>query len=196
MQTIARLAPLVAAFAAIFGSAGASAQAQGQAPPPPPCSAAEHRQLDFWVGEWEAETQAPDGSTVTATNSITRDFGACVIREHFRLPRGNPDGSEFVGGSYSIYDRPTSSWRQMWVDNAGGMFDLRGGPVSGQGHVFELVNIEPRGPERGERRMIWEDVHPDRFVWRWQRHEADGSWSDLWVLRYRRRGEAEESRGG
>ena len=138
----------------------------------------------------------PDGSTVTATNSITRDFGACVIREHFRLPRGNPDGSEFVGGSYSIYDRPTSSWRQMWVDNAGGMFDLRGGPVSGQGQSSSWSISSRAGQERGERRMIWEDVHPDRFVWRWQRHEADGSWSDLWVLRYRRRGQPEESRGG
>ena len=65
MQTIARLVPIVAAVAAAFVSAGASAQAQGQAPPPPPCSGPEYRQLDFWLGEWEAGAQAQDGSTVT-----------------------------------------------------------------------------------------------------------------------------------
>ncbi len=123
---------------------------------------------------------------MTATNSITRDFGSCVIRENFRMPRGQPGGGDFVGGSWSIYDPPTSSWRQMWVDNGGGMFDLRGGPVTGQGHAFELVNIEPRGPDAGGRRMIWEDVQRDRFTWRWQKREADGRWSDLWVLNYRR----------
>ena len=36
--------------------------------------------------------------------------------------------------------------------------------------------------------MIWEDVTPDAFVWRWQARQADGGWRDQWVIRYRRRG--------
>ncbi len=169
-------------------TAGAAA-AQSPAPPPPPsCAAPEYRQLDFWVGEWDAEYTNPDGSTGRGQNRITRnEYGDCVIAEYFRQPGGGTGGGDFLGTSYSIYDQVTRSWRQMWVDNQGSMFDLRGGPVSGQRHSFELVNVEPRGNPPRSLRMTWEDVTADAFVWRWQAQQPDGSWRDLWVVRYRRR---------
>ena len=161
------------------------------APAAPPCSGPEYRQLDFWVGEWDVEFTNPDSSIGKATNRITKDaYGSCVIKEHFVQPGGAPDGGDFIGGSYSIYDAQTKSWRQMWVDDAGGMFDLRGGPVRGQRHRFELVNIEPRGPKQATMRMIWEDVTADSLTWRWQSRNQDGSWTDRWVLRYKRRAAA------
>jgi hypothetical protein len=74
----------------------------------------------------------------------------------------------------------------MWVDNGGSPFVLTGGPVSGQPHVFELRTTEPRG--KGKiMRMIWQDVTPNAFTWRWQSQEADGTWADAWVIRYRRK---------
>lgn len=102
--------------------------------------------MDFWVaGEWDLEFTNPNGTTGKASNTITKDeYGSCVISEHFVLKGGRPDGSDFTGGSYSIYDVQTKTWRQLWVDNSGGMFDLRGGPVAGQKHHFELINVEPR----------------------------------------------------
>ena len=148
----------------------------------------EFRQMDFWVGEWDLEFTNPDGSIGHAENRVTRDaHGDCVITEHFRQPNGGPGGADYTGSSFSTYDRGSRSWRQMWVDNQGGLFDLRGGPVTGAGHVFELVNIEPRGPDRRTMRMIWQDVTPDSLVWRWQAKADDGIWRDAWVLRYRRR---------
>ena len=168
-------------------SAAATAQAQN-APATPPCSGPEFRQLDFWVGDWDLEFTNQDGSVGKASNRITKDeFGACAISEHFVQPGGAADGSDFIGGSYSTYDAQTKSWRQMWVDNAGGLFDLRGGPVSGQKHTFELTNIEPRGPNKATLRMIWEDVTPGSLTWRWQSRNQDGTWADRWVLRYKRR---------
>ncbi len=176
-------------IAALFCSA-ATAQAQ-TAPAAPPCSGPEYRQLDFWVGEWDLEFIQQDGSVGKATNRITRDeYGSCAISEHFVLPGGGAGGADFMGGSYSIYDAQTKSWRQMWVDNSGGMFDLRGGPAKGQPHRFELVTVEPRGPEKATLRMIWEDVTPDSLTWRWQSRSQDGSWKDRWVLRYKRRAPA------
>ncbi len=170
-------------------TAGAAA-AQSPASPPP-CAAPEYRQLDFWVGEWDAEFTNPDGSIGRGRNRITRnEYGDCVIAEYFRQPGGNAGGGDFLGTSYSIYDRLTRNWRQMWVDNQGSMFDLRGGPVSGQAHSFELVNVEPRGNPPRSMRMIWGDVTPDSFVWRWQAQQPDGGWRDQWVVRYRRRGAA------
>jgi len=179
---------LIIAFAALSAAGVAAAQSPT---PAPACSTPEYRQLDFWVGEWDAEFTNPDGSIGRGRNRITRDeYGDCVIAEYFRQPGGNPGGGDFLGTSYSIYDRLTRSWRQMWVDNQGSMFDLRGGPVSGQRHSFELVNVEPRGNPPRSMRMIWADVTPDSFVWRWQAQQPDGGWSDQWVIRYRRRGAA------
>ena len=184
----------LAAAAALILAEPAVAQPAPAAPPPPPCATAEHRQLDFWVGDWELEFDLPNGGKGKATNRITRDaFGSCAIVEHFVQPGGGPGGADYVGGSYSAWDPQTGRWRQMWVDNAGTPFVLVGGPVSGQPHVFELVTTEPRGPtpdQRKIRRMIWEQVTPDSLVWRWQAQEADGGWSDSWVLRYRRKGTA------
>jgi hypothetical protein len=174
--------------ALVCGAAAAQAQ---NAPATPPCSGPEYRQLDFWVGEWDLEFTNQDGSVGKATNRITRDeYGTCAISEHFVQPGGGADGGDFIGGSYSTYDAQTKSWRQMWVDNAGGLFDLRGGPVTGQRHKFELVNIEPRGPKKATLRMIWEDVTQDSLTWRWQSKNPDGSWTDRWVLRYKRRAPA------
>ena len=56
MKTPPAAAAAVAAFVAL---AGASAFAQAPAAPPLACQSAEHRQFDFWIGEWEVFL--PDG---------------------------------------------------------------------------------------------------------------------------------------
>ena len=172
--------------ALLYGLSAASAAAQ--APPAAPCSTPEYRQLDFWVGDWTLEFDLPGGGVGRAVNRITADeFGSCAIVEHFRYPGGAANGGDFIGSSYSIYDPGTRSWRQMWVDSQGGVFDLRGGPVAGQRHVFELVTTEPRGPQGKTMRMIWEEVTSGSLVWRWQERVESG-WADRWVIRYRRNG--------
>jgi hypothetical protein len=146
-----------------------------------PCSAPEHRALDFWVGDWKLAFDGETGPD-TARNRIRRDeLGACAITEHFLQPSNG-----YAGFSISMYDPKTRQWRQTWGDNAGDYITLVGGPVSGAGHVFELRTVEPRGPERRHFRMIWQDVAADRLVWRWQRQEPEGGWSDQWTIAYRR----------
>jgi len=152
-------------------------------PPPPACSAAEYRQLDFWVGDWDAEFALPGGKTGHAVNRITRDeYGDCVIAEHFvQADIG------YLGASFSMYDPARKKWVQTWVDNGGGYITLIGGPVQGQPYSFELVTVEPKGPKQTWSRMIWQDVKPDSFTWRWQAKQVDGSWADSWVIRYKKR---------
>jgi hypothetical protein len=151
-------------------------------PPPPPCSGPEYRALDFWVGDWDGEFDAGNGRTGHAVNRITRDeFGACVIAEHF----SQPDGT--LGASFSTWDRLKKKWVQTWVDNSGGYITLIGGPAEGQPYRFRLDTVDPRGPAAVSFRMIWQDVKPDSFTWRWQQRQADGSYSDAWVIRYTRR---------
>jgi hypothetical protein len=152
-------------------------------PPTAPCSPPEYRQLDFWVGEWDAEFALPGGKTGRAVNRITRDeYGDCVIAEHFEQA-----DIGYVGASHSTYDPLKKKWVQTWVDSGGAYITLIGGPVTGQPYSFELVTTEPKGPKQAWSRMIWQDVKPDSFTWRWQARQADGSWADSWVIKYRRR---------
>jgi hypothetical protein len=162
--------------------AAGSSHAQ-TSPPAPSCADPAYRQLDFWVGDWDATFDAGGGQTGHATNRIARDeYGDCVISEHFAQP-----DIGYVGGSYSMYDNQTGQWRQTWVDNQGSLFVLTGGPVTGQPYSFELKTVDVRGPAKVFKRMIWQDVKPDSFTWRWQSQEPDGAWKDAWVLKYQRR---------
>jgi len=161
-----------------------AAQATASPPPPaPPCAAAEFRQLDFWVGDWDLSFDAGDRKTGRATNRITKDeLGRCFVTEHFEQP-----DIGFIGLSHSTFDRRKKQWVQTWVDNQGGYINLVGGPVQGQPYSFELKTIEPRGPTGTHFRMIWQEVKPDSLVWRWQQQEADRSYKDTWVINYKRR---------
>jgi hypothetical protein len=150
-----------------------------QQSPPPACKGPEYRTLDFWVGDWDA---LDDKGNVIGTNRITRDeYGDCVITEHFV-------GTPLIGHSVSIYRPGLKQWRQTWVDNQNGYFDLVGGPVSGTDYAFYFENKRVSDTQPYQR-MIWQDIKPDSFVWRWQRKgKAEDDWADSWVIHYRRKG--------
>ena len=160
---------------------GLAAQ-QANAPAAPSCTGPEYRTLDFWVGDWVAHDQS--GKAI-GTNRITRDeYGACVITEHFQMSDGT-----MIGHSVSMYRPGLKQWRQNWVDSQGSYFDLVGGPVSGSDHSFVFENKRVT-ENQAHQRMIFQDVKPDSFLWRWQqRPNADAQWSDSWVIQYRRKAE-------
>ena len=180
-----KFAPLLLALLTC-GVAG-SAWAQS-APAVPPCSGPEHRQLDFWVGDWIASWTNADGSAAGGRNVVSRnEYGDCVITERF-----SADDGSLKGFSISTYVTSAREWRQTWMDDQGGYFDLFGGPVDGQPHSFVLETYR-RTPNAPFRRMIWENVRPDGFTWRWQgRASPEAEWVDSWVIRYSR---APQSRG-
>mgnify|MGYP003576364723 CR=1 FL=1 len=173
-----------ALIAALTASLAGSAIAQSSAPAPaqPPCSAAQHRELDFWVGTWIATWDNPDGTKGTGKNVITRDeYGSCVITERFEI-----DNAPFKGFSISTYFAPAGEWRQTWMDNQGGYFDLFGGRSDDPAYAFFLEQYR-RGDKSPFLRMIWQDVKPESFTWRWQKKaSADAAWADQWVIRYTR----------
>ena len=99
------------------------------APPANACSDPEFRQLDFWLGEWNATWPAPAGLPAgSGTNHITKSYEGCVIEEHFD---GRP-GQHLMGHSVSVYHAPTKSWRQTWVDASNSRVDFVGGLVDGK----------------------------------------------------------------
>jgi hypothetical protein len=157
------------------GSAPAAAQQAA-------CAGPEFRQLDFWLGDWDVRWDASPGQPAgTGANIITRDFDGCVIHEHFS---GGPSTGNLLGESWSSYQAPAQSWRQTWVDNQGGYFALVGGPQDGK---FVLVSntLTDNTPRQ---RMVFEDITPSAFTWRWQRTADKGAtWADAWVIHYTRR---------
>ena len=165
-------------FAALLAIAASPALA-AEAPTPSNCNAPEYRQLDFWVGDWDAKWAPSEGDTGIGSNHITRSYEGCVIEEHFD---GHP-AQHLMGHSVSMYVAPTKMWRQTWVDNEGGYIDLSGGPQP-NGDFVLTTPVRPNGKIS---RMIFTDIKPDSFTWRWQ-SSADGkAWADSWVIEYTRK---------
>jgi hypothetical protein len=127
------------------------------APPPPPCASAEHRQFDFWLGEWEVTANGK----LAGTNRITRLYGDCGLREEYSTPRG------YVGSSFNLYDPARGVWHQTWVDNQGTLLLLDGGWKDGQ------MVLEGEKPAAGGARQR------DRIRWT---PNADGTVRQLWEV--------------
>lgn len=89
--------------------------AQGQAAPLR-CDAAEFRQFDFWVGDWDVTS----GGQPAGTNLVTLEEDGCVVHEHWTGAQGG------TGQSFNYYDRIDRQWHQMWVSNSGNVLDLAG----------------------------------------------------------------------
>lgn len=157
----------LAAVAALFLAGNASAQTGIG------CTDAESKQLDFWVGEWDLAYSNGPGQ-----NHVGKVMDGCVIEENF-------DGSKqsgLIGHSVSVFQKASGKWRQTWVDNQGSFIDLIGGPV-GDKFILDTVRL-PGSPYA---RMIFEDIKPDSFTWRWQRSADQGkTYQDGWVIKYTR----------
>ena len=86
-------------------------------PPAPPCEAqAEHRQLDFWLGEWTVL----DAGRPIAVSRIEKAASGCVVMENYEQADG------FSGRSINFYDPVPGRWRQTWADSTGNASEFSG----------------------------------------------------------------------
>jgi hypothetical protein len=83
------------------------------------CGSAEHRQFDFWLGDWDVY-DVPDTTKVVARARISRMLGGCALREVYT----QPDGME--GESFSLWDPTKGRWHQSWATNRGALLLLEG----------------------------------------------------------------------
>jgi hypothetical protein len=143
---------------------------------PAPCSGDEYRQMDFWVGTWDLTWTNADGTTGIGKNVVTRTLGGCVIEENFT-------GPGLTGRSHSIYHKHSKKWRQVWVDNQGGFFDLVGGREQ-EGFLLNLVRLSDKTPYL---RMFWLNIGEDSLEWYWRRSDdGEDNWKTLWHITYQR----------
>ena len=125
--------------------------------PGSPCMDAEHRQFDFWVGDWNVYNTA---DALIGTNFVTLSLDGCLVEEHWTA---NFNGSQ--GQSLNTYDAETGLWNQSWVSQAPfGALRTDGGLVNGDMVLTDddrLAFLVGGGTTPIEDEWIWEPLGPD-----------------------------------
>lgn len=153
----------VAAFASTAAVAGA-------------CDAGEHRQFDFWLGEWNVRT--PDGK-LAGVNSISGEHGGCVLHERYSTHRG------YGGESLNVYDAARKTWHQTWVDSSGTLLLLEGG-LRGRSMVLEGQTVGADG-QLTKHRITWTPNADGSVRQHWESTDGKGHWSTAFDGTYSRK---------
>ncbi len=104
-----------------------------------PCSyAAENRQFDFWLGEWNVVTTA--GEMTAGTSRIEKILNDCVILENW-----SSANSPYQGKSYNTYNTRLKRWEQFWADNSQGMIHFFGSLKDGTMDYWTDAIPQPDG---------------------------------------------------
>ncbi len=132
-----------------------------------PCSSPDHRQFDFWVGEWEVSNALSSAPGPHACSRITSVHGGCAVREEYENLSG------YEGSSLSYFDARDGRWHQTWIDNQGAAVLFTGG-LEGDSMVL--------GSQDGENtlgRMTWTPLADGHVRQVWERSEDGGT---TWTL--------------
>jgi len=144
---------------------------------PRPCAAPQHRQFDFWIGEWDVRT--PDGKTA-GTNRITGILGGCGLQENWTGAGGT------VGTSLNIYDAARALWHQTWIDSTGSLLLLDGAFRDGR-MVLSGTTRSAKGGTTTDR-ITWEPLAGGDVRQLWEQSSDGGaSWTVAFDGRYTRR---------
>lgn len=171
-----RIFTLVAGTALL---AGAPALAQEEAPQGPPgCEDYEqHRQFDFWVGDWNVYGR--DGSFGGQNFISARSRGCLLVEEWFSAGGGN-------GTSMNYVDPNSGQWRQIWM-SPNVYIDYSGG-LNANGQMVlegEITYFGEGGGEPAAFRGVWtplENGHVIQHFQQWNGEQDD--WADWFVGTY------------
>lgn len=164
------------------GLAPASAQTSSQ--PPPTCAAPEHRQFDFWIGDWDVYG-GPTGDALVGRNTITPVASGCALREHWINARG------VDGHSLNAYDREAKAWTQFWIGSDGVILRLQGGLRADGAMAMEGTLPDGKGGLQRQR-IVWTPLADGRVEQRWDTSDDDGArWQTSFIGLYRRRAQTD-----
>lgn len=149
------------------------------------------RQLDWFLGDWQAESRYDLGEdkgwlqeTIKAIHKPV--LGGHVILEHFIGPVF--DGP-FEAWSLRKYNPGEDRWEQRWVDTTpGGFADWTGHYSEGQfvGHPNRTLNEDGSVKEKALRETFY-DIERDRFSWKLEKTTDQGkTWALVWSIEYTR----------
>jgi len=77
----------------------------------PPCAAAEYRQFDFWLGDWDVYDVGDAKPSMRI--KVDKILDGCALRETYQ------DVNGMLGESINVYDAGRKVWHQTWATNRG-----------------------------------------------------------------------------
>ncbi len=84
------------------------------------CATTEHRQLDFWIGDWDTFESDASGGPSIARARVEPIAQGCALHELYEQNDG------LIGDSILSYDPVHKHWQQTWVTNRGALMVLVG----------------------------------------------------------------------
>ena len=153
-----------------------SAQEAGSTPPKRGCTAPEHRQFDFWIGQWSVTNAAGKHA---GRNRIEPILGGCALRETWTGAGGSN------GTSYNAWDAQRRRWHQTWVDDGGLVLRLEGGLEDGK--MVLTGETRDSSGSAALNRITWQETGPGAVRQLWE-VSSDGSktWRTVFDGRYKR----------
>jgi hypothetical protein len=135
---------------------------------PAPCTAGEHRQFDFWIGDWTVTDSA--GTKTMGSNRITSEESGCLVHEHWTGAGGG------TGQSFNFYNVARKQWEQVWVASvAGGNLHIIGtfdgtamvlaGERPGPNGATVMNRIRWAPQADGRVRQTWESSNDGGATW-------------------------------
>jgi hypothetical protein len=144
----------------------------------PPCSMPQYRQFDFWLGNWTVTSHRT--GKFAGSNNVTREYGGCVVMEHWSGARGGH------GSSFNTYDAGRHLWHQTWVDDSGSLLLLDGGLRNGS-MVLQGTNVDGNG-KPVLNRITWTPMRNGSVRQHWVVSTDGGkTWSDAFDGIYTRK---------
>ena len=143
-------------------------------PARPTCDATEHRQFDFWLGDWTVT----EGGQPAGRNEIRADLSGCALFESWTSVNRSR------GRSVSFYDRARRHWHQTWIDDRGGALELDGAWTGGR-MVLSQESGEPTA--RTVNRITWTPNADGSVRQHWEvRKSGAAAWETVFDGLYRR----------
>jgi hypothetical protein len=143
-----------------------------------PCAAAEHRQLDYWLGDWIIS--AP-GSAGRSSSTVSLSLDKCVVVERWG------DGQQHKGENFFGYSADDRSWYGFFADNRGRVHVFVDGKVASGVAEFRGPSTAEDGRTVVNRVRIILD-HPNKVEQIWEKSTDNGTtWTTAFRGEYSRR---------
>jgi hypothetical protein len=107
------------------------------------CAAPEHRQFDFWIGDWNVYDAGDPKPSMRI--KVEKILDGCALRETYQ------DVNGMRGESLNFYDAGRKLWHQAWTTNRGQVLLLEGKLENGK-MAFRATERTPQGP------LLWRAV--------------------------------------
>ena len=146
----------------------------GQGTPAKPCATPQHRQFDFWIGEWDVTQNGKSAGH----NIIRPILNGCALSEQWSGTGG------FRGDSLNFYDQKTQRWHQTWIDSLGQSLMLEG---TFSGNAMALLTTG-RSSDEQSHRITWTLLDDGSVRQLWQTRENPGAeWKTAFDGKHTRR---------